>query len=477
VVAHSNSSAHAAEVLSAPRFALLVDGWRDSGHGAVARRLAHAVRSRIGSGLLRPGAFLPPERALATALAVSRSTVVTAFDELRADGFIESRQGRGTWVAVADTSDDASPTVARRLLAGNHNLNLAASVPADASHLPDLVVDVADLTSVAPAHGYAPAGLPALREAIAARHTALGSPTTAGQVHVTNGAQHALDLALGAVTRRGDVVAIEDPTYVGIFDLLEARGLEPLPLPLELVGDASEQLVKLVRAGRARAVVLVPAVHSPTGLVRHRADLQRLALRLDALGLPVVEDNTVADLVYTGARSPSLATMCARAPVLSVESFSKVAWGGLRTGWLRGDAVTIERTVAERERTDFGTAIPSQVFALRLLDGYEALIGARRTALSRSAKLFARLVRRALPDWHADAPSGGLSTWVDIGLDAETYAQHAYRHGVTVAPGTSASRSIAARTHLRICFDRPRLELEAAVDRLARAAQDARGRR
>jgi DNA-binding transcriptional MocR family regulator len=160
-----------------------------------------------------------------------------------------------------------------------------------------------------------------------------------------------------------------------------------------------------------------------------------------------------------------------------VESFSKVAWGGLRVGWLRGDSATIERTVAERERTDFGTAVPSQVLALRLLDGYAALIGARRAQLARSAKLFARLVQRALPDWHAVPPGGGLSTWVDIGLDAPDFAEHAYRHGVTVAPGASASRGIAARTHLRICFDRPVLELEAAVVGLARAAEDARGRR
>jgi DNA-binding transcriptional MocR family regulator len=105
------------------------------------------------------------------------------------------------------------------------------------------------------------------------------------------------------------------------------------------------------------------------------------------------------------------------------------------------------------------------------------LIGARRSALGRSAKLFARLMQRALPEWQAEAPGGGLSTWVDTGLDAEVFAQHAYRHGVTVAPGSSASRGVGARTHLRICFDRPALELEAAVVRLARAVQDARGRR
>ncbi len=348
-------------------------------------------------------------------------------------------------------------------------------MPSDASHLPRLTLDAADLAAVTPAHGYGPAGLADLREAIAARHRALGLPTSVEQVHVTNGAQHALDLALGAVTRPGDVVAIEDPTYVGVFDALEARGLRPLPIPLDVVHEASGEFVRLCRGGRARAVVLVPATHSPTGRVRRRADLRRLAERLDMLGLPVVEDNTVADLVFVGRRPPSLATLCDAVPVISVESMSKVAWGGLRVGWLRAAAHEIDRTVRERSRVDFGTSVPSQLLARQLLEHYDVLVAERRRSLAARAKLFAGLVRERLPEWRGEAPDGGLSTWIDTRVDAEVLAAHALRHGVTVAPGSSASRLPAARTHLRLCFDRPALELEAAVARLARAWEDTRG--
>jgi DNA-binding transcriptional MocR family regulator len=80
-----------------------------------------------------------------------------------------------------------------------------------------------------------------------------------------------------------------------------------------------------------------------------------------------------------------------------------------------------------------------------------------------------------MPDWRGEAPGGGLSTWIDTGVDAEVLAAHALRHGVTVAPGSSASRLPAARTHLRLCFDRPALELEAALTRLSRAWEDSRG--
>jgi DNA-binding transcriptional MocR family regulator len=448
----------------------LLDGasWRSAGHGPLARRLAQVVRSRIRSGLLPEGTVLPPERALARALGLSRSTVVAALDELRADGVVESRHGSGTWVAATGAGDD-SGVVAERLLRGGSNINLAASVPADASHLPDLGLDTADLVSVSPAHGYAPAGLPVLREAIARRWCALGVRTAPAQIHVTNGAQHAIDLALGALTRPGDVVALEDPTYVGVFDVLESRGLRALPIPLDALEDGA--LGRLCRAGRARAVFVVPGVHSPTGRVRGASATRRLARELDELGLPVVADDTVADLAFDGRRPLPLAAACARAPVVSVESTSKTAWGGLRVGWLRAGRDVIERTVAERSRHDFGTAIPSQLLVVRLLRDHEALVARRRDALRSAAATMTGLLRRELPRWRFVPPGGGLSMWVDTGMDAERLAQRAFQHGVTVAPGSTASCAHEARTHLRLCFDRPALELEAAITRLARAAQ------
>ena len=314
-------------MIGAGRFAALVEGWRDGGSGPLSRRLAHVIRSRISSGLLGPGTVLPPERSLAATLGVSRSTVVAAIDELRAGGFVTSRQGSGTWVPASDPSAAPSGITAERLLPAEHILNLAASVTPDASQLPDATLDVADLASVVPAHGYAPAGLPVLRDAIAQRHHALAASTSPAQIHVTNGAQHALDLALGAVAKRGHIIAVEDPTYVGIHDLLRGRGLRALPLPLDLIDDPGDQLSKLLIAGRARAVLLIPAVHSPTGRVRHRLQLEALAHQLDTARLPTIEDNTLADLAFTGGRPPSLASLCRRAPVISVESTSKVGWG------------------------------------------------------------------------------------------------------------------------------------------------------
>ena len=115
--------------------------------------------------------------------------------------------------------------------------------------------------------------------------------------------------------------------------------------------------------------------------------------------------------------------------------------------------------------------------ALQLLEQYDDLVEHRRKTLARAAATFTRLLREALPSWDVARPAGGLSVWVDTGVDTEQLAAHALRHGVTVASGTTASLGTSARTHLRLCFDRPTLELETGVERLQRAYEDQIGRR
>ena len=272
-------------------------------------------------------------------------------------------------------------------------------------------------------------------------------------------------------------MAIEDPTYVGVFDLLQARGLKAFPISMDLLDDPTAEFSRLLAARRPRALLLVPAVHSPTGRVRRSAPLAALAAQLDHLGVPTIEDNTVADLVFTGTRPPSLGSLCRRATVMTIESTSKVAWGGLRVGWIHADPAIINTTITQRARTDYGTSVPSQLIALQILGRYDTLISRRRRALENSATTFTDLVRTRLPDWKWEAPAGGLSAWIDTGMDAGTLANNALHHRVAIATGTSASRSRSAQTHIRACFDRSPVELEAAIIRLARAVDDTRGYR
>jgi len=479
----SVSAAPAAPVSPADLAGLLGD-WSARGSGSLAARLAFALRSRILADLLPAGTVLPPERLLAEALAVSRATVVSALDRLRAEGLVASRQGSGTRVAGSPGAGEAgsgpgAPTMAARLLgSAERGINLGLSAPPAASDLPALAVTVADLLAAVPAHGYDPAGLAVLRARLAERHTAVGLPTTPEEIHVTHGAQHAIDLALAVLGRPGDGVAVEDPTYPGVLDVLAARRLRPLVVAGDARGPTPAGLEAAVRTEGARLAFLLPAVHNPTGRVLDPGRRQALAGVLDRAGVTVVEDNTLADLAFTpepgGRRPPSLAELCRRATVVSVETTSKVAWGGLRIGWLRAPAGVVERSVRQRTSGDLGCSVPAQLLALQLLDHYDDLIAARRPALAASAARLSGLLAGAIPGCTFDPPAGGLSLWVRLpgGADAAAFASRALRHGVSVAPGSFASPA-GGHDHLRLCHDRPAEELVEGAARLAAAWADA----
>ena len=463
-----------APLLPADVAALLGD-WPTQGSGALAARLAFALRSRILADLLPAGTVLPPERLLAQALAVSRSTLVAALDLLRSEGLVTSRQGSGTAIAgdVGTAHEPGRPalTMAARLLgAAERGINFGISAPPAASALPALNVTSADLLAASPAHGYDPAGLFVLRAALAGRHSAAGLPTTAEQIAVTHGAQHAIDLALGTLCQPGDAVAVEDPTYPGVLDVIAARRLRPLALAGDARGPTPAGLESAARDHGARTAFLLPAVHNPTGRVLDPGRRQALARTLDKLEMTVVEDNTLADLPYQGGRPVGLAALCRRAVVVTVETTSKVAWGGLRVGWMRASSSVIERSVQLRTSSDLGCSVPAQLLALQLLEHYDDLIDARRAALRHSAARFAALLRAAIPGCEFDPPAGGLSLWVRLpgDADAATFASRALRHCVSVAPGHFASPT-GGHGHLRLCHDRSDEELIEGTARLGAA--------
>lgn len=237
------------------RLATLLGGWTDSAHGTLPQRLAYGLRCAIASGLLGDGTRLPPERSLARELAVSRATVTTALDLLRDDGLVSSRQGSGTVVHGTPQRSVGGSRIAGHfgVAAG---IDLAVGNPSDPSHLPPISIDVAELTCARIGPGIQPLGLSALREALADLHTEHGLITDPGQIHVTSGAHQAIALLFGAVAGLGDTVAVEEPNYSGIFDILDGVGARAVSLDADEDGVRPAALDKILREERPAAVYL-----------------------------------------------------------------------------------------------------------------------------------------------------------------------------------------------------------------------------
>jgi len=444
----------------------LLAGWADASHGTLAQQLARALRGAVLAGVLTDGERLPAERSLAAALSVSRSTVTAALDELRADGTVESRQGSGTVVRSVFARTVVGTRIADHFSSAP-GIDLAAGNPPDASHLPPITVDVADLLARGGGPGVQPLGLPALRAALADRHGEHGRLTDPGQVHVTAGAHQAVSLAVRALARPGAPVAVEAVSYPGIFDIIDGIGAHAVPVRSDHAGLVPSDLDRVLTEHTPPVLYLQTGPHNPTGLVPSPGRLLALAEVLDRHDTTVIEDCALAELAFAGRVRPELADLCRRAVVISVGSFSKVAWGGLRVGWLRAPAPFVDRTMYLRLGDDLGTSVPAQLLALQLVPHLDDLAATRRVTLAATVTRAVDLVRADLPDWRLTEPGGGSVLWAELPIaDTGAYVLLAGRHGVHVAPGSIATPTRTSNPHIRICVDRPWAMVEEGIQRL-----------
>ncbi len=287
---------------------------------------------------------------------------------------------------------------------------------------------------------------------------------------VTHGAQQAIGLAGALFLERGDTVVVEDPTYLGSIDIFAGLGARLAAVPVGGDGAWLGALKGLVARTAPRLIYLMPTFHNPTGAVMPEACRRALARFAREARVPILEDNTLADLSLSGKPPAPIAAFDAAAPVLTVGSLSKLFWGGLRIGWIRGSEELLARITRLKIMADLGGSLVGQLGAVRLLAEAERVKQARRREMRERLDRLTRLLARSLPSWTWETPAGGLSLWVKLPQgDANAFAQVALRHGVAVVPGTLASPGGGCADRLRIPFVLEAAAMKEGVERLARA--------
>ncbi|MFC7549781.1 PLP-dependent aminotransferase family protein [Plantactinospora sp. GCM10030261] len=443
-----------------------------TGSGPLYGRLADAIRSAIHRGDLPPGGALPAERALARRLAIGRGTVVAAYDVLRAEHLLDSRQGSGTWIRGAPRRPAAEepPGVLRMAALRDATLliDLATAALPATDRLREVLAGLPDeeTDGILDTPGYLPGGLPALRQSLADHLTRRDLPTAPDQILVTTGEQQALALLCEEVLHRGDTAVVEDPTNPGVLDIL--RGL-----PVEIVGvrAVTEDPIDLTRALERQPVRLVHLmpVLGPLGRVLDVATGARLARRLAGAGALVIEDTGQVGLAFRPA-PPPLAAVVDAPNLVVIGSLSKLHWGGLRLGWIRGSAPLIARLTRAKARADLGTPVLDQIVATRLLAVEGDVRAARLVALRESLAHATDILPRVLPGFSWRPPDGGLGLWLRLPAGTATaFAEVATRFGVAVVPGAAFSAHGTTDDHLRLVYARPPEVFDEGVRRLAEA--------
>ena len=454
----------------------LLAGWR-SAPGAGYRALATALARAVRDGRLTVGTRLPSERELASLVGASRTTVTSAYAELRRTGYLESRRGSGSYAAL--------PRSAPAPALWTHGLvELDAPAPVDltcaALRAPAILLEaVEEAVTRLPGYlgfrGYDPLGLPVLRRAIAARYTAMGLATTPAEILVTSGAMHALDLCLDHYGRAGSRIVVDSPGFPPAAAAARAHGYVAVPVGVDVEhGFDVDAIVGAIRLSRPRVVYAIADFQNPTGHVLEAPDRTTLVAAAEEEGAVVLADESFRDLRLDRDLPPALASYARRPDsVLSIGSLSKPVWGGCRVGWVRGPASVVRELAALRSRIDISSPVLDQLVGVALLDRLDELLADRveELAAARDA-LLAALGARA-PGWRFTKPAGGLCLWVELDAPVSSaLAAVAARDGVGIVPGTAFTGDATGERFLRIPFSCSPAELVEAVDRLV----EARGR-
>lgn len=426
------------------------------------------VVERVRSGAFPSGYRLPPTRDLAQALGTHRNTVVRAYEDLLAAGFVESTVGRGTFVAKQRGLRAVASVPAATRLPWNSLLSRAATVESltRSERLPQRPAsgDVINLTRMQPSPDLIPDellrrcldhvlrtqgaqlmayanrdGAPRLRAAIAADLVRQGVPASADDIVVTSGSQQAFDLVVRALVNPGDPFLVDESTYVGALNIVSVNGARPIGVPSDDEGPSLDALERLARSG-AKGLYIMPNSHNPTGASISAARREALVAWSHRAGVPLIEDDYVADLDLDG-RPPPTAMRALDGDVIYIGTFSKRLAPALRIGFVVAPPALRPRLVALKYTVDLGNSeLLQQTLAEFLERGYlTAHLGRSLPEYRRRRDALEEALARYLPKQLAwRRPEHGVSLWLPLPLplDPRAVFEEAQRKGVLVHPST-----------------------------------------
>ena len=436
-------------------------------HLTLVERVMAEVRQRIARRARAPGAMAPATRASATAMGVSKSTVVEAYDRLAAEGVIQARRGSGFYVAGhmpplalseleprLDRSIDPL-WVSRQSLEAGPDVLMPGCGWLPASWMPQegLRRGLRDLARAEPLNltDYGPPlGQPALRQLLARRLAEHGVEASPNQIILTESGTQAIDLVCRFLLEPGDTVLVDDPCYFNFQAMLRAHRVKVVSVPYTPAGPDLEAFAQALTDHAPRLYITNSGPHNPTGAMLSPVAAHRILKLAERHDLTIIEDDIYADFEHEPA--PRLAAYDGLERVVSIGSFSKTLSAAARCGHIAARADWIEGLIDLKVATSFaGGHLAAELVLAILKDGaYRRYLVALRERLARArGETSARLKALGLTPWVE--PKAGMFLWCALpdGLDAGQVAQRALAQEVVLAPGNAFSLTQSAGGYLR----------------------------
>ncbi|MEZ4522389.1 MAG: PLP-dependent aminotransferase family protein [Thermomicrobiales bacterium] len=436
-------------------------------------QLCDALVSAIDDGELVPGERLPSERDLARQLGVSRTTVINAYDELRARGLVRGQVGRGTFVDARPDHTDApfawrgkvslgalrtlDPTLRwiTNVASDTSMISFAPALPAidifPVDKLKDAVADALDRYPLRALTLSPTEGQPELRKAAAKR---IGARPE--QILIVSGAMQGIDLVARCLLDPGDTVIMDRPGYLGAIQTFRASGASIIGWDIERA-DVDE-LEDLLMRYRPKLLYTNPTFQNPTGRVMPRGVRQDLLDLANRYRLPIVEDEPYRELGFDGSPPPTLYSLDRNALVIHLHTFSKTLAGGFRMGFLAAAEEIIDQLALFKQRSDVTSPSLEQFIVARMLTGdfFDRHMERLRIEHKRRAGAMLAALERNVPagTLSIDPVVGGLYIWVTMRGRQDGYEllRRSESAGVVFVPGETFYPDVAGKNQFRLCF-------------------------
>lgn len=440
-------------------------------------QIADRIKSWINEGTYLPGSKVPSMRQLSKKLNVSVSTIIQSYQLLEQLGFLEARPQSGYYVKIRFLLNEAGiktkPATAPRLTqTSNTYLNVIRAcadkslAPLGSAVFPHTLLPTESLqrslAKIAREKGAEcvnyefGVGNLQLRQELAKRSIEMGCDIQADEIQITTGCMEAINLALKASARPGDVVAVESPTYHGHIQAIESLGLKILELSsssqsgLDL-DDFEEKLNKF----SIKALLITPSFSNPLGSSMSDENKQRLIQLCYKYNFSLIEDDIYADLQFSGNRPRSLKSFDKKDQIYYCSSFSKSLAPGFRVGWIIPPAKSADTIEMLKFSNTVSTNSASQLAIADYLknSNYDRHLRKIRQILSQNMHLYSQKILECFPEGtKITTPSGGCLIWIEFpkGIDTLELHQRALKHKISIIPGPVFSSSGKYQNCIRI---------------------------
>jgi len=433
------------------------------------RQIMAGTKKLIDNGSLKVNEPLPSTRRLADRLGVNRSTVVRAYEELQAQGYLSCRPGsynrvvkrrrevpyledRGSLIDWEDISTDRAGILHRTFcryapegpIPESGDIINISQLDLDPRLYPleefrrclaHVLASKGPLTLDYGSHK----GSKILREIIAKRLRLHGISVSGGEILITNGAQQGIDLVTRLFTSNGRVI-VESPTYSNVFPLLHFNSSGLIEIPMTDEGMDLDALEKTLATTKVNLIYTIPNFHNPTGITTSHSHREKLLSICQAYRVPLLEDGFEEDMKYFGRVPLPIKSIDTHNLVIYLGTFSKALFPGLRIGWITAHKDCISRLTALKRFSDLGSGnLVQEVLAEFVTRGFYDLHLKR---LHRVFRIRMQLALRTMEGHFPDSvrwtrPAGGYTIWIKMprSIDEGRLKELMSRHGVIVSFG------------------------------------------